>query len=193
MILPIYQHGKFQPVDLFKTTTPKILKLEIKENGRNWVVAAGLNWSDEIDGKGMDVALLNLPDSTHYLAYDVFKKEYIGLISSDTTLGPVNPHGVLLVNLVPDLNRPQVIGSDLPISQGGVEISHEIWYDQTNSLSIGLNDLYGRKGHLYIYAPPNFTLDADQSYQVHQVKTGSLISVPVTLDTKKTIKFRFEK
>jgi hypothetical protein len=191
MLLPIYQKGKFRPVDLFKNIPAKTLRLACNANGRNWTLAAGLNWTDEIDKKGLDVSLLDLPRDTRYHVYDVFKKEYMGMISVDTLLGPVPSHGVLMVNLVPVKGKPQVVGSDLHISQGGVEISHETWDDQTGLLTIGLKDLYGRKGHLYIHVPDEYTAGNDPGFSIEPVKNGSLLKVPVRLDSVKALEIRF--
>ena len=64
------------------------------EGERNWIVAAGLNWTEDEDKEGLDLSLLDVEDDIQYHAFDVFNQNYIGLVDKETSLGPVNAHGV---------------------------------------------------------------------------------------------------
>ena len=188
-MLPIYQRGRFRPVDLFSTATPRTLQLEAGTDGREWIVAAGLNWNNRENEKGLDLGLLNLTKGVQYHAFDVFKQKYIGLATPGTVLGPINAHGVLLVNITAGLGRPQIVGTDLHISQGGVEVSEELWNEDTAELSIGVMEMHGRKGHLRIHVP--LTYAYEKGAETVDVGNGTLLSIPVVLDGAKTIKLKF--
>jgi hypothetical protein len=192
MLMPIYSNGTFRPVDLFKTTSPKTLQLVCEEGEREWIVAAGLNWTDDEDTEGLDLSLLDLDGNKQYHAFNVFHQNYIGLVNSKTLLGPINAHGVLVANLVPDLDRPQVIGSNLHISQGGVEIDEEQWDADAKILTINFNDMHGRKGDIFLHVPSSFDPSAPDNVGAEMLKDGIIMKVPLILEGKTSIKIPFE-
>lgn len=191
MVMPIYQEGEFRPVDLFSERYAKTLQFKCEEGNRKWMVASGLNWTLEKDNSGLDLGLLDLCPKTQYHAFDVFKKKYMGVVGSSNKLGPVNAHGVLMVNLVPYKEIPQFVGNDLHISQGGVEIKDEKWDEGSKILSITLNDLHGRKGHVYILVPSKYTVPSNAKYEKMAQKEGMLIKVPVELEGEQVLDFKF--
>lgn len=193
LVLPIYEKGYFRPVDMFRTEFANTLQLQCEEGQRKWTVAAGLNWTDDKDHQGLDLGLLDLCPETKYHAFDVFNKVYLGVVGSSETLGPINAHGVLLANLVPDLKRPQIIGTDTHISQGGIEIKDEVWNESKKELFLSLNDLYGRKGNLYLSVPKGYKVSSDIKYKSETFKDGNIVKVPVVLDGDQEIKFMFNK
>ncbi|MBN1998326.1 alpha-galactosidase [candidate division KSB1 bacterium] len=191
MILPIYKNGKFRPIDLFRTNFAKTLRLECEEGQRKWIVAAGINWTENRDEIGLDVGLLNLRETEKYHAFNIYKQEYIGLIAPNSQLGPINSHGVILINITADTKRPQVVGTNLHISQGGVEIADEIWHKNSKVLSIKVNSLYGRKGDIFVHVPSGFKFAKNTiGPSITQIK--NVLKVPVVLDDEKLITLNFE-
>ena len=193
MIMPIYMDGKFRPVDLFRNTSPKTIRLKCNDGGREWIIAAGLNWSNDIDDHGLDLSLLDLDADKEYHVFNVFDQKLTGKANSTSILGPVNAHGVILVNLVPDLKRPQVVGSDLHISQGGMEIQEVIWNENNGVLTIQLNDMFGRKGHIYVYVPGQFQPPEVDGSEIIETEEGGLLKIPVHLDGETQLELVFTK
>jgi hypothetical protein len=192
MVLPIYHGGDFRPVDLFMTTTPGTIRLDCREGGREWVVAARVNWEDEADDEGLDLGLLGLEKDRHYHVFDVFEKRYVGIRPADASVGPVAARGVLVANLVESAGHPQVVGSDLHISQGGLEIESETWDDSGGTLEIALKDMEARQGHLYVHAPPGYGI-TDDAVEASLLDDGSLVKVPVVLDGEGALTLAFER
>jgi hypothetical protein len=195
LILPIYDRGRFRPVDLFKNYNPRTLKLELFEGGRDWILAAGLNWQNLSRPVALRFKELDLDPALAYHAFDVFNQRYSGTMKSEDHIGPVNPRGVRLINLVRVVERPQVIGTDLHITQGAVEIAGEEWNGSTGKLTLSLNGLQGRKGHLWVWAPSALVgMDEDGlEWKPTQEGSGQIARVAVTLDRDKTITLSFAK
>ncbi len=191
LVLPIYEKGVFRPVDLFKTTSPKTLQLKCHQKSRKWIVAAGLNQTDSELKEGLNLAELDMEKNTRYHAFNVFESKYLGLVNSESVLGPVKKHGVILVNLVPDSGRPQLVGTDLHISQGGMEIHDEQWNSRTKKLALELNDLHGRSGGLFIHVPENDVFSHDKNEGFDASIDNDILHVKVKLDTKKSIEITF--
>ena len=191
MVLPIYQNGEFRPVDLFQSLPAKTLQLACREGNRKWIVAAGLNWTEQVDTNCLELSLLDLEEGQQYHAFDIFEQHYLGLVNAESQLGPVRPHAVMLVNLTPDSGTPRIIGTDLHISQGGVEIRNESWDGRTNILTIELKGLNSRKGHLFVRVPDLFAPVDESGYEIRGADHGKVLKVPVVLDKDKSLQIEF--
>jgi hypothetical protein len=192
LLLPVYQGGRFRPVDLFARPAPRVLELRLAEGGRQWTVAAGLNWDDEPVEDALDLGMLDLPPADRYHAFDVLDQRYLGPFSGDEVLGPAGPHGVRLVNLVPASGRPQLVGTDLHITQGAVEVTAERWDEEGRELSLELADLEGRKGRLAVWAPEGLALASSRAIQALPAPGGGTVGfVEVTLDGPQSVVLSF--
>lgn len=203
LVLPIYDKGLFRPRDLFRQWPARTLQLKCQENDRSWVVAAGLNWTDTEDPNGLDCSQLDLDKNTLYHAFDVFEQKYLGQVPSSAQLGPIAPRCAKVVNLIAASKSPQFVGSDLHISQGGVEISHEDWETDSKTLRLGLKPLHGRKGNLWIWVPAGLknSIKAESSekikssikfQKINLAEGACLLGIPVKLNKEKTLSLTFD-
>ena len=195
LLLPIYDKGRFRPVDLFRERLPRTLELAVEEGGRSWVVAAGLNWHNEEGAHALELDRLQLNPGTRYHAFDIFEQRYLGCLDSQAAIGPVAPHGARLVNLVPDSGRPQLVGTDLHIAQGAVEVAGETWDATRRQLRIKLSGLEARRGHLWVWIPDGLRSLTVGDSPVESICHGSarLLRVGVVLDRPKMVSLKFEK
>jgi alpha-galactosidase len=137
LLLPVYGRSAV-PIDLFQTTDlPSLFELDC---GMHRLLAI-FNWADESG----DVEAALPPGRWH--AFEFWEREYLGVCESSVTL-PCPPHGVRLLRLTPDLGRPQVVGSTLHITQGGMEIAREEWSGE--KLRIDLRPAAKQNGELFV-------------------------------------------
>jgi hypothetical protein len=154
-------------------------------------VAARVNWGDEDDPGGLDLGLLGLDGGRSYHVFDVFRKRYLGVRSPESRVGAVPAHGVLVANLVESRGHPQIVGTDLHISQGGLEVAAEMWDAASAELTIALNDLHGRQGHLYVHVPTGYLYSGEEA-ETSDLDEASLLRVPVTLEGEGRLTLAFE-
>jgi len=195
LMLPIYDRGRFRPVDLFQHYYPRTLELKLSEGGREWVMAAGLNWQNLEVPVALRLEQIDLDAGATYHAFDVFRQEYLGQVAHSDTIGPANPRGVRLVNLVAVENRPQVVGTDLHITQGAIETARETWREAEGELVITLNDMEGRRGHLWVWVPEDRVLStsADLATEFIPQDQGGVLKVPVALDGEQAMTLSFDR
>jgi hypothetical protein len=123
--------------------------------------------------------------------FDVFRKRYVGTLSPRESVGPVRAHGVRVANLVESRGHPQIVGTDLHISQGGLEVATEGWDEASGELTITLNDLHGRRGHLYVHAPAGYRFSGEGAEE-SGLDEGALLQVPVALEGEGRVTLAFE-
>lgn len=192
LLLPAYQGGCFRPVDLFADAAPRLLELYLCEGGRQWTVAAGLNWAGESVSDALDLSAIGLAPGEPHHAFDVLAQRYLAVFEGTEVLGPAPAHGVKLVNLVPASGKPQVVGTDLHITQGAVEISSESWDEKRSELALGLKDLHGRRGRIAVWAPGEMALSAPDAAEAQPTADGGTVHfVEVRLDGPRQLALRF--
>ena len=96
-----------------------------------------------------------------------------------------------MANLVESREHPQLVGTDLHISQGGLEVGAETWDADSGELTITLNDLYGREGHLWVHVPMGYRYTGEEA-RTSGVDGGALLQVPVTLKGEGRLTLAFE-
>jgi hypothetical protein len=95
-------------------------------------------------------------------------------------------HGVKLLVLQPVLERPQLVGSDLHLLGGIVEVRTNRWAHDTLTLELACPG--EREGTLLIHLPPGF--DPTTSPAVINQATG-ILSVVVKFTDTTTVKLAF--
>jgi alpha-galactosidase len=136
-LLPVYGKSAV-PVDMFQTPdVPWLLSLDC---GTHTLLSV-FNWGDE--SAEIEVTL---PGSPHHV-FEFWEREYLGVPERSITL-PVPPHGCRLLRLTPDRGHPQVVGSDLHITMGAMEISGEKW--DGSKLSVSLRPVAKKNGALFV-------------------------------------------
>ena len=137
LLLPVY--GKSAtPTDLFQTpVTPERLQLDLPTH----TILAVFNWDDASAERTVP-----LPETPHHI-FERWEEEYLGVHTTALTL-PVPPHGCRLLRLTPDAGRPQVVGSNLHILQGALEIASEEWDGET--LRVTMKPVAKKDGALWV-------------------------------------------
>lgn len=164
------------------------LKLNVERPWENWIVAGIFNWLDEKQKVALDIHEWNLPADLYHV-FDLWSEEYVGATPSSIYLGELPAHSVKLVSLHPVLDRPQVLGSNLHVLGGAVELSAIEW--KSNSLSVTLGNAVKKQGKLYFFVPPTY----DPSDRTKLVRCGNsrIYSLDVDLTRTDTYKIPFSR
>lgn len=98
----------------------------------DWHVVALFNWADKEQEVGVDWTEIGEPSEKTFVAWEFWNADYLGEKSGRVALA-VPPRSVRLVALQPAAGHPQFLTSDRHVTQGGVELKGQSWYDNTLS------------------------------------------------------------
>lgn len=173
-VLPGYP-GAARTVDFFKDTTPTKFSLAVENDSEQWHVAALINMRQpaRIREEKLDFQELGLNPETPYHVFDFWAGKYRGIFKGgyQATLA-MHQCRVLAIRAVTGL--PQLVGTDLHITQGGVELKAARFDPKTGSLVV-IPAAMSKKGHLYFYLPPGW-----QTLRNNAKQQGRILKLPIT-------------
>jgi alpha-galactosidase len=141
------------PVDLFDAEMQSVFALKIKKQFAEWTVVGFFNSSlTTTVEKKFSLERLWLDTGKTYIAFDFWKKKFVGEISGEIKV-TIQPGSVVLLALHEKSGKPQFISTDRHVLQGAVETESVNWNENTKTLSgisMGpLNTLH----NVYVYIP----------------------------------------
>ncbi len=137
LLLPVYGKAAI-PLDLFQTPdVPQVLSLDC---GTHRMLAL-FNWADE----AAEVSA-PLPEGRWH-AFETWGEEYVGVVEGSASV-KVEPHGCKLLRLTADAGRLQVVGSNLHVMQGALEVASEDW--DGGRLRVGLRTVARKDGAIFV-------------------------------------------
>jgi alpha-galactosidase len=155
LLLPAYQ-GKARVVDLLEEALPKILDLKIHKAYDNWDLVGLLNWDDSPKDIELEFSRLELKNNQFYHVFSFWDERYLGRIKDKVTIKGIAAHSASLLSLREVGSIPQLVSSNIHVTQGGPEIAGVIWRASDKRLDIALSHLGKRTGKLFIYVPPPY-------------------------------------
>lgn len=118
--------------------------------------------------------------------WSFWDEEYKGICSTNYKSSLVDPYEHELLRITPISEYPTVIGSNLHISMGAVEIKNVI--NQKNSMLISLDPNAGaRNGRIYIYSKKKLSMATSTNSRVQLLKKGENLYVIVLTDRKRNV------
>lgn len=150
------------PLDLFTCNEcPQVLHLPVTTQWGQWHLL-GLFNLDERPGKvTVNLADLGLEPGREYLIFDYFQGKVVGrvhvLTGADLLMRyPLPATDVAVLRVTPVQPQPFVIGTDLHLAQGAVELQKVRWDAKTLTLSGEATRPPGTKGHVFIHVPQGY-------------------------------------
>lgn len=145
------------PVDLFakrKQGYPRVYHCKIVKPWGSYDVVAFYNLepTESINQK-VNLKSIGLDESRKYLAWEFWSCEYIGKVQGLLNV-EVPPYSVKVYRLTEDVGCPTVLGTDVHVLMGEVEIDYFKWNPDSKILSGRVIRPVGEKGNLFVYAPP---------------------------------------
>lgn len=172
------------PVDLFESPWPGHPKLFHRRVDAPWGrfdVLAVYNFSP--DPLRLPVALerLGLDGAADYLVWDFWDERFVGRIAG-TLAAEAAPGGVTVYRLLRDAGRPALLGTDMHLLMGEMEIPDCRWDAAARALAGRAVRPRGERGNLFLYVPPELRVAHPRGYWIAKDgRDGSLV-VRVALD-----------
>jgi hypothetical protein len=153
-LIPPYRGGAIPP-NFFSTASPDRFDLRIERTFAAWHVIALINWDDRARDVVFSLATLGMRKEA-YLVYDFWEDMFLGIQEQEMTFTRVPPHATKLLCVRTFLEHPQLMSTDLHITQGGVEIGHCHWKRKEKSLDIRVLSVGPSRGKLLFYVPHEY-------------------------------------
>lgn len=181
-VLPVFK-TQIRPVDFLDRKIPSVIIAEGFNQTHRWHVLTFINYTGKI--RVIEAPLNKIGMSGPLHMFDFWKKSYVAQEGLIIKSGQLPPHSVQCLAFRKRQNHPQIVGSDIHIMQGAVEVISERWNQRENTLTIMLNPEHKRRGALFVFVPGRFAC-ISKTRQCKRYEYGSVKSIAV--DTRKTPK-----
>ena len=152
------------PIDLYENKFPQIWNLPVTSSHGSWNVVGVLNWTDIKADVDLSLDSLGLDRSQYYLVHDFWNREFLGNVRERVTLFDIPSRSVKLLCLRAEQDVPQLLATDIHLTQGGVDVLSAGWDKQSQSfLAVCKPPTHG-KGTLFIHVPEGYVPAATACY-----------------------------
>lgn len=143
------------PVGLFRRAHPELPRVFHRRVEKPWGrydVVAVYNFGADLMRENVAMADLGLDPRKGFHAFEFWNCEYLGRFAG-TLPAVVPPHSVRVYRLTPDTGSPALMGTDMHLLMGEVELLEYAWDPATMTLSGRAIRPVGETGNLFINAP----------------------------------------
>ena len=143
------------PVDLFDSPEPDYPKVFHRKVERSWGrfdVVAVYNFTEEMLRVPVGLARLGLRAGAGYLVWEFWNCEYVGR-ARDVLTAAVPPGSVRVYRLVEDRGVPALLGTDMHVLMGEMEVEACAWDADERVLSGTAVRPAGERGNVYLHVP----------------------------------------
>ncbi len=171
------------PLDLFDRLAPdcpRVYYLPVHRSWGSYGILGLLNLEDTAQNHEIDLRSLGFRGEC--ALYDFWDERFLGVQEGRFQL-QAPAHGVRIIRITPYLAHPQLIGTDMHILQGAVEVLHTSYRD--GILSVSCTRPAGERGTVRILAPRRFVPTSFEGIHVTRVAGTEwlLISKELHFDT----------
>ena len=116
-------HSPARPLcpDLWKSEVPRFLVSKMEDPFGEYRLALAVNWTGGAREMSFKLEDLGLAEGRWH-ASEFWSGEYLGEITDAISIGEVEPHGCGLLRLTRAQDSPQIVGSNINLSQGASEV-----------------------------------------------------------------------
>lgn len=143
-----------RPLDLFAAAHPdypKVFHRKVDRVDHRHDVVAVYNFSDEMLRRTVALSDLGLRDDARFTLFEFWNAEYRGRVTNSFT-AEVPPRDVRVYRLT-EAERPTVMGTDMHLLMGEMEILNQNWDEQDLTLSGTAFRPEGERGNIFIHVP----------------------------------------
>lgn len=169
-----------RPVDLFERPLPdypRVFHLHVASGWDEWDIVTVLNYDEEALTLPLDLERLGLDPQASYRLFEFWNEQYMGIVTGTFT-AIVPPRSVRVYRLSRYPKRPWILGTDMHLLQGYVELQNVCWEARTLTLSGRATRPAGFPGTIYVAAPAGLAVKNPQGY--HIAKDGRDDSLIIT-------------
>lgn len=158
-----------KPLDLFESLAPedypKLFWQHVEADWGEWELLGVLNYTDEPLVLPVPLARLGLDPDGKYRLWEFWNEQYLGLITGELR-AVVPPRSARLYRVAGATRHPWVLGTDMHVQQGRVELSEVRWDGDTMTLSGQASRPAGETGSVYLAAPRGLCVTNPKGYYV---------------------------
>ncbi|MFA5646018.1 MAG: hypothetical protein WDA18_06675 [Candidatus Ratteibacteria bacterium] len=176
------------PLDLFDSPSPDYPKIFHRTITRPWGrfdVIAVYNFTDTFLSKSFLLSRCGLSSSLRFLVWEFWESAYVGGVSEKITF-TVPPGSVAVYRITEDRGIPVVLGTDMHLLMGEMELFDCHWDSDTRSLSGAAFRPAGERGSIFLSAPSGLKVKDHRGLSV--AKDGRddslIIRVPLIFEGK---------
>ena len=152
------------PVDLYDSKFPQIWNLPVTSPYESYNIVGVFNWTDIKADVDFTLDSLGLNRSRHYLMHDFWNREFLGNVRERVTLFDIPPRSVKLLCLRAEQNVPQLLATDIHLTQGGVDVLSAGWDKRSQSFLAVCKPPRRSKATLFIHVPQDYVPAAIACY-----------------------------
>ena len=152
------------PVDLYESKIPQIWNLPVTSLSESYNVVGVFNWTDRKADVDFTLDSLGLSRSRYYLVHDFWNREFLGNVRERITLFDIPARSVKLLCLRAEKKIPQLLATDIHLTQGGVDVLSAGWDKQSQSFLVVCKPPTQGKGTLFIHVPEGYIPAATACY-----------------------------
>ncbi len=171
-----------------------MIVLDVANRSERWKVVAVFNYSDKPAARTVDLKTAGLDTRHAYHAREFWTGAYTGVVR-EMLATVLEPHSCKVFALRRQRNVPQVVGTDMHLTQGGTEIVRTAW-NTAGRLEIILKTYGPKNGNLFVALPENFSCKKIMPANIgaSQLKKGMLcLEVSEAKQTKIVLTFKKSK
>ena len=152
------------PVDLYENKFPQIWNLPVTSPYESYNVVAVFNWTDRKADVDFTLESLGLSRSRYYLVHDFWNREFLGQVRERTALFDIPARSVKLLCLRAEQSVPQLLATDIHLTQGSVEVLSAGWDKRSQSFLAVCKPPRRSKATLFIHVPQGYAPAAIACY-----------------------------
>ncbi|MFC1461948.1 alpha-galactosidase, partial [Verrucomicrobiota bacterium] len=168
-IFPLYA-GAARPVDFMKEAIPGVLLRHVKTHFEEWKIVCLLNHGEQTAERKVDFREIGLDSHEKCHVHAFWQQKYHGLTSEEIAV-ILEPHACEILAIRKERDIPQVVGTDMHITQGALELENAQW-NSNGILDLSLNAMGSRDGRVLIHIPKEWqlakVLPADLRYSTQE-------------------------
>ncbi|MFP4385168.1 MAG: alpha-galactosidase [Spirochaetia bacterium] len=169
--LPQYK-GNLRPLDLWESVfpdVPHVYGMSVETDWDSWYVLGVFNPDNSPRHENIEFERLGLGAGKQFTVFDFWNDHCLGSASGEFT-AVVPPRDVKVFRITEVREHPWIVGSDMHLSQGGVEMAHLKWDQDISALKGICTRPKGEQGNLYLRLPPGWApADFTDLYTVQEV------------------------
>ena len=171
------------PVDLFDSAFPdypKIFHRKVTKSWGTYDVVAIYNFGDELLSVPIELSRLRLNADAGYIVWEFWNGEYVGKVTG-SLVATVPPGTVKVYRLVEDTGVPTLLGTDMHLLMGEMEIHACAWHAEKRTLSGTALRPSGERGNVFIHAPANVRVTNPRGHWIAKDARDNSLVIRVSL------------
>lgn len=155
--LPHYESDSAcHPLDVFLNgQQPSIYTLKIDRDYERWHIVGIFNWDDFYQNFRVPLSMIVPSGAWH--GFDFWNERYLGCFTGGMKINDVPAHGCKIIALRAAQNHPQLLGTNLHVFQGAVDIRTASY--EHNRLRIEVDHFYQKDRKLFFWRPDGFKIE----------------------------------